>query len=1263
MPSDHLLSILSCSSELKWLDLSNCQLRAKAIKQIINVLKQMKHLQRLNLSNNIMTNNTINELAPMINNNQDIQVLSLPNCVLFQKDLRIIIQAMQTVSSLEYVDFNYNTVDDELASDVALLFTKNGKLKELRFTKVTLNQTGFQHLNNYLVKIKGLTTINIIGCSFIGQKAVKLLTAINNNSEIQELNLSNCIMSANQSWSMLSSISKLKYLNLSNCLLQPNETKEIFGILKWMKCLQHVDLSANNMDSDAINDLAVMIKNNKQFQSLSLPNHFLDQGDLRIIIQALQTISSLQYVDFSMSNEVDNELASDVSTLFANNSELEQLNFGRLILKHSGFQNLKSYLVRLKGLKHLSITNCIFDNHDVALLEGSVIYNGCNIQELTISNCTIIEQNALTNIRDHVGVFNQLEILELSNSSIIDVFVCHLSSFLSCSSKLKQVILCNCKLLPDALKQIVMVLKYMRHLECVDFSGNIMMDDLVRDIEAMIINNKQLQKLCLPHCVVLSRISLRTIIQAMQTVSSLQYVDFNGSKLDDNLASDVAILLANNSELKTLKFSQLILNHNSLQLLKSHIEKVGGLKLLSISSCHFSREDAVKLKTTSHNSEIQHLSLSNCSILHVVLSIISFNINLRSLNLSNCNFFTISMIKILDVLKHMKHLQYINLSANAMTDAYDDTNEITAMIANNKYLQTLYLPTCILKEANLRIMFHTMQTVSFLKYVDFSTNKINNELAIDIALLFANNNRLEVRFSGFTMDQSGFHHVKNYLVKITGLKSFSITDCKFTKLDAVKIMTVIRNSEIEVLNLSNCNMPSDHLLSILSCSSELKWLDLSNCQLRAKAIKQIINVLKQMKHLQRLNLSNNIMTNNTINELAPMINNNQSIQVLSLPNCVLFQKDLRIIIQAMQTVSSLEYVDFNYNTVDDELASDIALLFTKNSKLKELRFTKVTLNQTGFQHLNNYLVKIKGLTTINIIGCSLITVKLLTAINNNSEIQELNLSNCMMSANQSWSMLSCIPKLKYLNLSQCLLQPNKTKEIFGILKRMKCLQHVDLSANNMNSDAVSDVAAMIKNNEHIEVLSLPNGVLSQEDLRIIVQAMQTVSSLHYVDFNANKIDNGLSTDVAILIDNNTNFEQLIFAKFELDQDGFNNLKSHLNVFRGVKYFKIVGCTFTEQDIANLATAVNNNPGIEELDLSYSKAFCKTEMLCIFLKLKTLLYLRCLKFNNITITNQMEHEIITVIHNNSNLEHLEMTGCYLSDIFIITIKNRKNLLFK
>ena len=50
----------------------------------------------------------------------------------------------------------------------------------------------------------------------------------------------------------------------------------------------------------------------------------------------------------------------------------------------------------------------------------------------------------------------------------------------------------------------------------------------------------------------------------------------------------------------------------------------------------------------------------------------------------------------------------------------------------------------------------------------------------------------------------------------------------------------------------------------------------------------------------------------------------------------------------MHTVLSLQHVDFSANRIDTELVSDVALLVSNNTKLNELKFSKLALNQDGF---------------------------------------------------------------------------------------------------------------------------------------------------------------------------------------------------------------------------------------------------------------------------------------------------------------------------
>ena len=1528
-----LLLFLSCSSKLKQIILCNCQLWPNEINQTLMVLKCMSHLECVDLSGNAMTGDSVSEVKAIIVSNKQLQKLYLPKCILIQTNLRIIVQAMQTISSLQYVDFSTNTLDDELACDVAAFLTN--RLMELNFSKLSLNQSGFQCMKNYLHTIKGLQSLTITGCTFTRQDATIVTTVISNNSKIQEINLSNCRMHMyiDQFLLVLSYQTYLKSLDLSNCHLQ---VKQMFSILKNMKYLQHINLNGNMMTDDVANDAADMIITNKDIKKLYLPDHVLTQTSIGIIIKAMQTVSSLQYVNLGTIT-LGNELAKDVAILISNNTKLEQLKITELKLDQIGFGCLKTSLAKFHGIKQLSVTNCSFTDQDANNI-AIAISNNANMQQLDLSNSnifhilkkmssttslqclklngttitdqmedeviTIISNNNLQNL-EMAGCnlsknlytklikctqFKNISNLNFSHNSIVSKEIKQLLPILSSHTKLKSLDLSSCRLQSYEVDQLFNILKRKNNLQCINLSANSMTNDVAENVSAMIINNKDIQKLHLPNCT-LDQSSLKSIIQALKVVTSLQYVDLSTNKVDDDLAKDIAALINNNNELKRLKFSQLLISSHCFQYLKDYLERIEGLNILSINYCNFSRQDADRLVTAGNHSKIHELSLSNCTVrINAFLSIISYNVRLRWLDLSSCHLHAKGIKRIFSILKKMNDLQYVNLSANSMTG--DVAKDIAAMIIKNKNIQEIHLPDCVLDQTSITIIIQAMQVVSSLHYVDFSTSIIvDNELASDIALVITNNHDLKgLKFSGVTLNQNSFQLIKNYPDKLK-LKLFTIVGFTFTRQDASIVKSFLCNNlNIQELNLSNCKLHKDELLPIiLHWNKDLRRLDLSNCQLHSKKIKRIVIVLKQMNYLSHVDLSGNFMKPDGISEITTMIKENKHIQSLSLPKCSLSQKDLRSLIQAMHSVSSLQYVDFNNNRLENELASDVAHLMTNNSELRELKFFQVTLNHSGFQHLSNCLEKIKVIQLLSITNCFFTRedgVKMLTAFNSNSEIQEIDLSNCVMPADQSLSILSYITKLKWLNLSNCLLQSNEITKIFSVLKEMEYLQHIDLSANNMKSDAINEIAAMIKNNKHIQLLSLPtcvldqkdisiiiqamhtisslqhiefntllevdnelacdiatlfasnrklqqlnvcklklkqsgfqhlktyflklkglryltivdvtrlinpdmfymenvignneiqeliisncrlidynvitvahntdiyyhenqlkylelsnnsaintfisnmlpfllygsklkqiilcncqlqpkeikqifmvlkymrdlecvdlsgnaveddsiseikamidnnkklqklclpNGTLNQKDLRIIIQAMQTILSLQFLDFNVNKINSGLASDVAILIDNNTKLEVIKFSSLELDQNGFNFLKSCLIIFKEMKHIKITSCTFFDQDIVNVAVFIDNNLNVEELDLSYSKG----DMLCIVSKLKTLLSLKCLKLNKFTITEKVEHEIIIAIHHNCNLEYLEMSGCNLSSNFIKAIGHR-NIQFK
>ena len=415
------------------------------LKNIIYALKDYTGINYLYLRTDISSRVEVIELGKLIRNNYFMEYLCLPKFSYpisnESTELRIILDALKSNTSLKYVDMGLITIDSNLIKDIATIIENNIELEEIKFSKLLLKCNDFQHFKcYYLMKVTGVKVLSIIGYTFNGEDTDILVNAIRKNYEVQQLTLAKCKVPIRKLLIILSdeSIDNLSWLDLHSCRLSSEEINQIFSVLKQKQCLKHVDFSDNIMKSAAINDaeISAMIKSNKQLQSLSLPVCSLYQANIRSIIQAMQTLSSLEYVDFNI-NTVNYELAKDIATLIANNDNLEQLNLGKLELNQGGIQKLKTFLVKFKRLSYLNVSDCAINSQALVSLEACIC-NNRSLQTLTVSNCKIIDSPVTTAVRDHIGVFDKLEVLDLKDNNFTNAFVVKLSVFLSCSCKLKK---------------------------------------------------------------------------------------------------------------------------------------------------------------------------------------------------------------------------------------------------------------------------------------------------------------------------------------------------------------------------------------------------------------------------------------------------------------------------------------------------------------------------------------------------------------------------------------------------------------------------------------------------------------------------------------------------------------------------------------------------------------------------------------------------------------------------------------------------------
>ena len=81
------------------------------------------------------------------------------------------------------------------------------------------------------------------------------------------------------------------------------------------------------------------------------------------------------------------------------------------------------------------------------------------------------------------------------------------------------------------------------------------------------------------------------------------------------------------------------------------------------------------------------------------------------------------------------------------------------------------------------------------------------------------------------------------------------------------------------------------------------------------------------------------------------------------PNCN-ENTGVKKIFNALNSNTSLKYVDANLISVDSGLIKDIAVSMNNKSKLEEIKISELTIIGDDFYHLRSYLGKISGLKSL-----------------------------------------------------------------------------------------------------------------------------------------------------------------------------------------------------------------------------------------------------------------------------------------------------------
>ena len=180
------------SRSLVSLDIScNSKLQGYGIQCILMSLQKCTYLTNLNLQSCYSDDIYYDVLCDVIKQHS-LQYLNLTECNLQRNGFTGIARALQAITTVKHLSLSYNYFTNRDSQELALAVNKNSKLQFLALSDCRLQETGLIKIAEALCKISSLKHLDLSHNSITDKAATKIASAIANNHTVKYLDFSFC---------------------------------------------------------------------------------------------------------------------------------------------------------------------------------------------------------------------------------------------------------------------------------------------------------------------------------------------------------------------------------------------------------------------------------------------------------------------------------------------------------------------------------------------------------------------------------------------------------------------------------------------------------------------------------------------------------------------------------------------------------------------------------------------------------------------------------------------------------------------------------------------------------------------------------------------------------------------------------------------------------------------------------------------------------------------------------------------------------------
>ena len=1240
-------------SRLQYLNISECQLQTNGLLNICNSIKKITTITCIDFSGNKIGSYAAELLAEAIIINETLQKLILSNCNLDAIGIMHIVVAIKQLSTLTHLDFKCNWIPEKAFLTLAEAISENNM--EYLDLYNCLTDGDISVLVVAIANCRTLRHINIGSCR-ITASLVYIFSISIDKTNLQHFTLNVDTLCDQDIVRMFNAMAKIKSLrcvdfgtfSITDAISQ--EIKEVTTSNKRLKCFKTSNLSMKSLRN---NKLLVILKDIIYVEEMHIDGIDINDDQADMIIDILAKNTSIHAFHFTNCNASDlvkekivktlntrtvltlrelklsnipgtKQMIKELSTLLANNPDLEYLGLSKCELSEQNVLQIAEFLTNRKKLSTLDLSNNklsdyvlgkVFlrtkESHFTGLsLSGNPISNNSSgtvisLVDLISSNCTInyldLSRCSLNflSLQAIVKALKQctvLEYLDLSNNDITGKIDLDFASIITGSPKIKYLYLSNYQFTNKALKDGFTSMKSISSLEIVDMRGNEITDLAVHEISAALYRNKNIEKLMFSDFKV-SKEGFPHLAIYLTKFYGLKHINIAECMLSDLEAGCFAEMISNNSNT---------------------------VKTINLQSCSIS--DAGKCEIFISLKMLQQLSHINISYIVIpeqveeeVETTFTVNKNIEKIEMAGCSVSKAGLDKIIDAMTSSQSLSYIDLSHNKMLQF---GTKLACTISHQRTLHTLKLNNSNLKAEGIQAISKSLAQLTTLRCIDLKEINVENDILSDFVKVISSNKKIE---------KLSFPNVAYYTY--SGVKVIA------NALKLVSTLTYLDMNTIEI----NSEVAKGFMELVLS-NRKLKVLKSSKLRLNFKSYKEFKIFVNKLYGLDTICIFGTTFDSTV---LTTLISNNEQVQHLNLANCkILDLHELTKFTNVLQNNTSIQHLNLNNITLYDIAVNKLAAAISQFSKLSHLEMSGCKLSKNGFEMLTFALKFTKNLVYLNLNHNKIVSAR---TVANLSEL----LYNCYC--------------LTHLCLSNCALNSTYLRKIADSLKCCTSLKYLDLSMNNIvASKVINEIAEGIIQSNQLEHLCLPNCYLCSNDLHLLLNTLRKLKRLQLLDLTPNEVDSNNVENLAAVMHANQDLVKLVLSKINVHKIRLKTIDTYFAKIKGLDSILITNCEVDSNDCDNLIKLIVNNSKLVET-LSFENCKISNEDFSRLTQaMDSILGLQYLNLSSIMLTGNMTNEVVEIIDKNKQLISLDLAACVSDDtdqsFLVKAICSCKNLVY-